>query len=730
MTAQTTGEAQYTNDRFAANCLYAAVVTSPVASGKLKSLDPEEALDHPDVVDFVSAKDIPGVNLFGFRVADEEVLAANEVKFVGQIIGVIVAKSPEVAKHQARLVKLDIEQTDPILTIDKAKQKLSTHGRPEGYLLQQGDLRAGFASSEVIVEGEVELPGQSHFYLEPQNALAIPREGGFKVFSSTQSTSDVVDHIARLMDIPKAKIDVQVGRLGGGFGGKQLRAGPIAAICALAAHKVKKPVKLTLNRSQDMSYCPGRSPFKAKYKAGFARDGKIMAMDIEFWASGGHSNDYSADVVETATMLMDSGYHISNIKVHGTCLKTNYGSCTATRGFGKPQSSAIVETILEHGASALKLDATDAREVNLYKKGDLTITKSVIKDDVISRCWSRLKEKTDYANLKNQVIEFNQKNKWVKQGIAATVSKGNMGFIEADEINRGLALIHILRDGTVAVNHSGIEMGQGLNTRMAQITAASLEVPFKNITVTDAQSALIPNTPPTTMTSTDLIGHAILKACDQLKQTLADFDGSFSNRVEQAYLAGKTLSATGIHNAPLLRYDYEKQQGDISYFFVWGAAMTIAEVDIISGSFRLLKSTVVQDCGKSLNPHLDIGQAEGGFMFGIGYYLMEEMIYSASGKLITDNVSGYKIPSSGDVPLDWDIELLNYQPDMIGIHNSKGIGESNIQLGLSAYFAVKNAVRAARQAANLDPVFNIGFPASVDRVSACLPKLENYINSF
>ena len=501
-----------------------------------------------------------------------------------------------------------------------------------------------------MVEGRVELPGQSHFYLEAQNALAIPREGGFRIYSSTQSPSNVVDHVSRLMGVPNNEVEVSVGRLGGGFGGKQLRAGPIAAICALAARNVNRPVKLTLDRAEDMAYCPGRSPAQARYRAGFDTNGRIRALDIDFYLSGGFSNDYSADIAETATLLMDSAYRIENIRVKGTCLKTNFGSGTAARGFGKPQSSAIVETIMDHGARALGIDPTELRHVNLYKKGDRTITWMEIKDDIAMKYWNRVLEKGDHDALRKDIDRFNAENKWMKRSLAATVSKGNMGFIESDDINRGLALVHVLRDGTVSVNHSGVEMGQGINTRMAQIAATSLGVPLNRVAVTDTQTALIPNTPPTTMVATDMVGEAIVKACSELNRRLALHAGSFTDKVNAAYTKGETLSATGIHTVPRLFYDYQKQQGDISYLFVWGAALSVVEVDVLSGSFRILESKLVQDCGKSLNPHLDIGQAEGGFMFGVGYYLMEEMIYSDGGQLISDNVSGYKIPSCGDVP--------------------------------------------------------------------------------
>ena len=345
----------------------------------------------------------------------------------------------------------------------------------------------------------------------------------------------------------------------------------------------------------------------------------------------------------------------------------------------------------------------------------------------MARCWDRVVEKSDYEKLVQEVDDYNRAHTYTKRGIAVVGSKGNMGFIKTEDINRGLALLHIQRDATVSVAHSGTEMGQGINTRMAQVAADSLGIPLENVEVTDTHSSLIPNTPPTSMVSTDLCGEAILQACAKLKETLRAYEGTFEEQVHAAYLEGKTLTETGVHNAPLLAYDYEKQQGDISYFFVWGAAVSVVEIDVLSGHYRIIKSTIVQDCGKSLNPLLDIGQAEGGFLFGVGYYMTEEMIYTSKGQLISNNVSSYKIPGPSDIPLDWDIELLNHDPSNSGLHNSKGIGESNVQLGLSVYFATKEAVRAARREHGLSPEFQLDFPASVDRVTSVLPEIESLI---
>ena len=721
---QTTGAARYSVDHEVPHCLYGAIIPSTVARGRILSIDASEALKHPDVVAIYTAEDIHGKNLFGFRVEDEEVLASERVHYVGQPVGILLAKSLAAAKEAKHWVRVEVEEETPLVTIQDALQAKSFHGNPEGYLVKQGDLEKGFAESAKVVEGEVSLCGQYPFYLEPQSALAIPKDEGLLIYSSTQSPSNVVDHVSALLNMKQNHVDVRVGRLGGGFGGKQLRAGPIAAIAALGAGLSGSPVKLTLERKEDMAFCPGRGFSHAKYKAGFLSDGKIMALDVIFHLSGGFSSDYSADIAETATLLLDSCYHIENVRVHGLCLKTNLGSNTSTRGFGKPQASAVVETVMDHGASVLKMDTNLLRRRNLYQKGHRTITRTEIRDDIMANCWDRVVKKSDYEKLKQEVDAYNRSHTYTKRGIAVVGSKGNMGFIQTDDINRGLALIHIQRDCTVSVTHSGIEMGQGINTRMAQVAADALGISLENVEITDTQSSFIPNTPPTSMVSTDLCGEAILKACAKLIETLGAYEGSFEQKVHAAYLEGKSLTETGVHNAPRLVYDYEKQQGDISYFFVWGAAMSVVEIDVLSGHYRIIKNNIVQDCGKSLNPLLDIGQAEGGFLFGVGYYMTEEMIYTEKARLISNNVSSYKIPGPGDIPLEWDIELPNHDPNHSGLHNSKGIGESNVQLGLSVYFATKEAVRAARREHGLSAEFPMDFPASVDRVTAALPYIE------
>jgi len=355
------------------------------------------------------------------------------------------------------------------------------------------------------------------------------------------------------------------------------------------------------------------------------------------------------------------------------------------------------------------------------------MTGTPITESLARNCFERVMSKVDYETLRAEVDQFNAENKWLKRGIAIVGAKGNMGFMESDDINRGLAYVKVLKDGTVQVNHSGAEMGQGINTRMAQVAAHNFDVPMSDVEITETATDIIPNAPPTTMSSTDLCGEAVVEASRKILDVLRKYPGeTLAERASNAIDAGEDLSARGTCNAPALWYDFEKQHGEVSYFYVWAQGLSVAEVDLISGSFRVLKTSIVQDTGKSLNPILDVGQVEGGFLYGMGNYMMEEMLYADDGKLISDNVSSYKLPSCGDVPLDWDVELLNYEPDTeeIGLYNSKGVGEANVQLGLSVRFAVLDAVRAARKSAGLDAYCDVGFPASVDRVSAALPSIE------
>jgi len=500
-------------------------------------------------------------------------------------------------------------------------------------------------------------------------------------------------------------------------------------MAAIAAQAMDQPVKLELSRATDMTLVPGRSPFRADYKVAVDRNnGAIMALEIDMRVNGGAAEDYSPSIAETAVFLIDNAYFVEHAAIRARCGRSNLpAGFTATRGYGKPQTGAIIETILDDTAAQLDIDPQALRKQNLYTKGQTALAGTAIDDDVLRSCWNSAVDRR-YETWRSDCEAFNQQHQRFKQGVAGVPSKGNMGFLEASDINRGAAIVRVHSDGSVRVSHSGVEMGQGINTRMSQVTAQALGVTIEKITIDATRTADLPNTPPTTMVATDMIGAAILNACDELLSTLAlagyPHSCGFTEAAHSCYEQGLPLQARGFAQEPRLRFDWEQQQGDVSYFYVWGAALSQVIVDADTGSWRVLRTHITQDCGKSLNPVLDVGQVEGGFAFGLGYSLLEKMIYREDGSLLTDNVSSYKIPSVDDMPRDWTVELLQETqgpPGRRGLHNSKGIGEANVQLGFSVYFAVKNTIRTIRRDKGLDPNdFFLPFPAmNYDILRAC-----------
>jgi xanthine dehydrogenase/oxidase len=574
----------------------------------------------------------------------------------------------------------------------------------------------------------VVLGGQDHWYLEPQNALVHPSPHGVVVHSSTQSPSDVQEWVAAVLGLPRSNVECRVERVGGGFGGKQLRASPIACLAALPAFKLQRPVKLILSRPQDMRMHGGLSPYQARFRVGFDGEGRIMALDLEIWSNGGHSLDYSGDVLETVILVVDSAYRLPNVRVRGHCCKTHLSSFTALRGFGKPQASAIIESVIDHIARVLSVDSATVRTKNMYAMGDVLMTGTPMNDDALHKCWTQVLANSNYEQLKKECAEFNVRNRWKKRGVAAMPSKGNVGFLFSDEINRGVAQVCVYKDATCHVSHSGVEMGQGIATRMAQVAAEVLDVPLASICVGTTSTRAAINTPPTTMVSTDLCGAAVRNALQILLQRMAPVREAlggasvpFADVVRRCYLEGIDMQASAIANEMRLEYDWQKQAGNVSYFFVWAAAVSMVEVDVLTGSVRTLKTEIVQDCGYSLNPPLDVGQVEGAFLMGVGYYMLEELIWSADGRMYTTNLSAYKLPSHDDAPENWRVHLLKDSPSVKGLYHSKGIGESNLQLGMSVYLATKDAIASARADEGQHGPFFLEMPATDDRVRAACP---------
>ena len=748
----THGDTRYTVDeQLPEDGLYAAIVPAPVASGQLLDVDPSPCQDDEDFVMLVTASDVPGSNMQGHMVhplAEEEILCSGEVTYYGQPVALAIARTASAAERAAARVQVvaKADEKPPILTFDDIEARDSWFSfehnpedpseEPRERRFTRGDPDAAFQAAEheperyATFQGRVEAGGQSCFYLEPQCAVAYPREaGGMRVLSSTQSPSHVARYVASALGVGEHQIDVEAGSIGGGFGGKQTRSASFAAMAALAARAVDRPVKLELSRETDMTLVPGRSPFRANYRIALERTtGLIKALEIDMKSNGGAGEDYSPSIMETAVFLIDNTYFVKDVSIRGRCGRSNLpAGFTATRGYGKPQTGAIIETILDNAAAELKIDPQALRKQNLYAKGQTALAGTPIDDDVLRDCWTSAIDGR-YEAWRADCAAFNEQHTLVKRGVAGVPSKGNMGFLEAADINRGSAIVRIHSDGSVRISHSGVEMGQGINTRLSQITAQALGIPISAVSLDATRTADLPNTPPTTMVATDIIGVAILNACDELLATLGQGGYpdkcAFAEAAYRCYQKGLPLQAHGHAQEPRLRFDWEQQQGDVSYYYVWGAALSEVEVDTGTGSWRVLRTHITQDCGKSLNPMLDIGQVEGGFAFGLGYALLEKMIYREDGSLLTDNVSSYKIPSIDDMPRNWTVEILQETEGPTGrrgLHNSKGIGEANIQLGFSAYFAVKDAIRFIRRDKGLAPNdFVLPFPAmTYDILRAC-----------
>jgi len=728
--AQLTGAARYTADlALPAGGLHAALVCADRARARVLRVDASAALALPGVAGVFTAADIPGARKFGFRVADEYFLAEDEVFYDGQPIAVVVAATQDLADKAAReSVRVDYEDLKAIVTIEDAIAAGSYHAGYEARVLQQGDPDGALARCRHVGEGKVVLGGQDHWYLEPQNALVHPSPDAVVVHSSTQSPSDVQEWVAAMLGLPRASVECRVERVGGGFGGKQLRASPIACLAALPAFKLQRPVKLALSRPQDMRIHGGLSPYQARFRVGFDGEGRIEALDLQIWSNGGHSLDYSGDVLETVILVVDSAYRLPNVRVRGHCCKTHLSSFTALRGFGKPQASAIIECVIDHIARALSLDSAAVRTRNMYAVGDMLMTGTPMNDDALHKCWTQVLANSGYDRLKKECAEFNARNRWRKRGVAAMPSKGNVGFLFSDEINRGVAQVCIYKDATCHVSHSGVEMGQGIATRMAQVAAEVLGVPVASIRVGATTTRAAVNTPPTTMVSTDLCGAAVRDALQILLQRMAPVrealggaSAPFADVVRRCYFEGIDLQASAVVNEMRLEYDWQKQAGNVSYFFVWGAAVSMVELDVLTGSVRTLKTEIVQDCGHSLNPPLDVGQVEGAFLMGVGYTMLEELIWSPEGRLYTTNLSAYKLPSHDDVPEHWRVHLLKDSPSVKGLYHSKGIGESNVQLGMSVYLAAKDAIASARADEGQHGPFFLEMPATDDRVRAACP---------
>ncbi|XP_067884000.1 xanthine dehydrogenase/oxidase-like [Heterodontus francisci] len=727
---QATGEALYCDDL---PCfekeLYLALVTSTEAHAKISSIDASEALKVAGVTCFLTAKDVPGSNQTGQIVMDETVFAEDVVTCVGYVIGAIVADTAAHAQRAAKAVKVTYEKLKPIITIQEAIAHESFHSPPKK--IENGNINLGFAQADGIIEGEIHIGGQEHFYLETQCTLAVPKgeDGEMELFVSTQSPTQIQHLVAKALGVPDNRIVCRVKRIGGGFGGKETRSSLLSTVVAVAAYKTKHPVRCMLNRDEDMLVSGGRNPFLGRYKVGYQKNGKIVAAEITLYCNAGNSLDSSSAVMDRALFHMDNAYKIPNIRATSYICKTNLSSNTAFRGFGAPQAMLIAECWMNDVIATCGLPSEQVQKLNLYQEGDLTYSNQKLEDVNVGKCWDECLERSSYHSRRKAVNEFNRQHRWKKRGLSIIPTKLGISF-NAAFMNQAGALVHIYTDGSVLLTHGGIEMGQGLHTKMVQVASKALEIPVSQIHISETSTNTVPNTSSTAASvSSDLNGMAISNACQTLLDRLEPFkrsnpNGTWEQWVSAAYMDRVSLSVAGFYRTPNLNYNWEKNEGRAYNYFSYGVACSEVEIDCLTGDHKNLRTDIVMDVGNSLNPAVDIGQVEGGFMQGLGYFTLEELRYSPDGVLYTRGPGMYKIPAAGDIPTELNVSLLRESPNKKAIYSSKAVGEPPLFLAASIFFAIKDAIVAARAESGVTGLFRLDSPATPDRIRiACIDNL-------
>ncbi|CAF2520096.1 unnamed protein product [Rotaria sp. Silwood2] len=733
----TTGEAIYVDDMPSyINTLYASFVLSTKANARIKHIDIEEASKVAGFVSFVNYIDVPGSNKLTGLLTDEEVFVSSVALCIGAIIGLVVCESEHGAKLASSLVKIDYDLLLPrIFSIDDAIIHQSYFD--DELCLRKGDVQKVFLDAEHILEDTLYIGGQEHFYMETNSCMVIPSNDDKEIdlYVGTQNPSLTQELTALVLGRDVSHVTCHIKRIGGAFGGKETRSIPPCLAAAVAAVKLARPVRLNLERCVDMAITGQRHPFKIKYKIAFNSEGHFLGLDIQMWSNAGCTLDISNTVMEAAMLHMGNTYQFSNIKIHGRICKTHLPSNTAFRGFGGPQAMLACESIVEHVAAYLKCDPLAIRYLNLFKEGDTTHYGQILDQWNVPRILNELTKSSDFIQRQLDVGEFNRKNIYRKRGITMIPAMFGIGFTVGC-LNQAGALVHVYKDGSVVISHGGVEFGQGLHTKIIAIAAEILVCSIDQIRIRETATDKTHNVSPTSASvSTDLNGMAVKDACQQIRQRLDTLitdnsvNISWADLVKKAYFARLDLCARGFYLTPnMFDIDFKKNRAHRNYF-TQGAAVTEVELDVLTGDWQLLRVDILMDVGISLNPQIDIGQIEGGFMQGIGLFTMEELIWGDEklnkwippGELFTHGVDTYKIPSFSDVPIDFRVSLLSDSLNPRAIYSSKGIGEPPVLLAASAFFALKQACQAYREAQGLSDYFTLHSPATVARLRmACV----------
>src|SRR6266404_3127174 len=732
-----TGEALYADDlngRFP-NLLHAWPVLSPYAHAKLTRLDGSAGLSEPGVVATLTASDVPGEGDSGAARHDEP-LFPNEVVYHSQPVAWILGETLAAARLGVARVQPDYEPLSVVLTIEDAIAAGNFHSNPMRIL--RGDAERDLARSPHRIEGVLAIGGQEHFYLETQCSLAwLDESGGVAIESSTQHPSETQETVARVLGLAKNRIMVQCLRMGGAFGGKEVQANSYAAIAALGTWKTKRPVSVRLPRFLDMVLTGKRHPFLARFSAGFDNDGRILALKLSLYSDGGWSLDLSEPVLARALFHCDNAYFIPALDATGLICRTHKTSQTAFRGFGGPQGMLVIEDVLDRIARTLSLPPELVRERNFYREGQSTHYGQLVKDaGRIPKIWGQLKENANFFARRKDIGRFNSTHPYCKRGMAITPVKFGISFT-ATAFNQAGALVLIYKDGSVQVNHGGTEMGQGLHTKIKQIAAESLGVTHDSIRIMPTNTAKVPNTSATAASAgSDLNGAAVLDACSQLRTRLAPVaaallgaraedvhfsesyvsakgkDLPFRTVVEAAYSQRIALFAQGYYRTPEIHYDPKTMQGRPFYYFAYGAAVSEVEIDGFTGAYRLLRTDILHDVGESLSPIVDRGQVEGGFIQGVGWLTLEELVWDKQGRLMTNGASTYKLPSWSELPGEFNVNFLERAAEPGVVFGSKAVGEPPLILAIS----IREALRDAIAAFGNGGVVTLDSPATPERV--------------
>lgn len=746
--AHTMGTARYIDDLpEPAGTLQVYIGQSPYAHAGLTSLDLDLVRRSAGVVAVFSAEDIPGVNDCSPVMGDDPVFATNEVLYHGQSLFAVAAENIDDARAAAKLAVAEWEERESILDIDSALAANSFV--LEEKILARGDVDAQLSSAPLSASGQLRIGGQDHFYLEGQIAFAQVGEGDeVHVISSTQHPTEVQHNIARVLGLADHQVTVEVRRMGGAFGGKETQGALFACIAALVTRHTGRAAKVRLDRDDDMRMTGKRHDFRVDYTVGYNSDGKIQALDVEQATRCGMSADVSAAIADRAMFHADNAYYLPHVRIRSKRCLTHTVSNTAFRGFGGPQGMLAMEQIIQHIACELDLDPLEVRRQNLYGESprDRTPYDMQVTDFVADQLLAELEISSNYRERRAEIAAFNGDNKYVKRGLAITPVKFGISFTTT-HLNQAGALLHVYADGSVMINHGGTEMGQGLYTKVAQIVADALGVSMERVKITSTRTDKVPNTSATAASSgTDMNGMAAMNAARTIRDRLAtlfaqrhdiniedvqfangevsagDVSESFEEIVKAAYFARVSLSSTGFYATPDIHYDPANMTGRPFYYFAYGASVSEVIIDTLTGEYRVERVDVLHDVGKSINPALDKGQVMGGFVQGMGWLTTEELWWDGSGRLRTHAPSTYKIPTVGDIPEQFNVQLWERGENTENtIHRSKAVGEPPLMLAISVLQALQDAVMAVDDHRS---TLLLESPATPERVLMAVEKLK------